>query len=230
MRHSLQMASRTLSRRSLLGGLVTAAQIFSSPLSTAAAESPTGLGSLPPLRDGDRRLYLVRHGETDWNLSDRIQGRTDNPLNDNGRAQAEALSKYLANELLDLITSSNLQRAAMTADAVAARHSDAKRAAVLPEFAEMSFGDLEGAFLADVAEQRKAYFAAWREGESGKAWPGARGESPDDVVARGLAGLRSLGLLPSEAEPSTPREERRRSASNSARPSAPRRRSTPAAG
>ena len=41
--------------------------------------------SLPPLSPGFKRLYLARHGETDWNRANRIQGRSvDQPLNDNG--------------------------------------------------------------------------------------------------------------------------------------------------
>ena len=45
-----------------------------------SASSRIGL-SLPPLQDGEQRLYLVRHGETDWNVDGRIQGATDNILN-----------------------------------------------------------------------------------------------------------------------------------------------------
>ena len=148
--------------------------------------------SLPALAEGRRRLYLVRHGETDWNLEDRIQGRTDNPLNDAGRAQAAALARYLAAAPIELVASSTLQRAAVTADAVAAYHKSAPR--VKDErFVEMGFGDLEGLKLPDIKARYKATTEAWAAGATGTAWP--NGESCDDVGERGLAGLRELGLL-----------------------------------
>ena len=42
------------------------------------------------------RLYLVRHGQTDWNVEGRIQGRTDNLLNPVGKQQAAALASFLS--------------------------------------------------------------------------------------------------------------------------------------
>ena len=41
------------------------------------------------------RLYLVRHGETDWNIENKIQGRTDTELNEKGRQQAQELAGVL---------------------------------------------------------------------------------------------------------------------------------------
>ena len=123
-----------ISRRSALG--------FAWWLSTTARSATASeLLSLPPLRDGDRRLYLVRHGETEWNVEHKIQGRTDNPLNSVGRAQANALAEFLSREPIDIVASSNLQRAAATANAVATKHPDARRV-VDGRFAEMSFGSL----------------------------------------------------------------------------------------
>ena len=63
-----------------------------------ARSSDTPLISLPPLRDGDKRLYLVRHGETQWNVENRIQGWTDNELNAQGQQQAQRLSRLYAHE------------------------------------------------------------------------------------------------------------------------------------
>lgn len=61
------------------------------------------------------RLYLVRHGETDWNKELRLQGREDIPLNECGRQQAYECGETIKSLELDLIVSSPLQRAADTA-------------------------------------------------------------------------------------------------------------------
>lgn len=64
-------------------------------------------------------LYLVRHGETDWNRARRIQGSTDIPLNDTGRAQAATTGALLARRDWDAIVASPLSRAFETAQIIA---------------------------------------------------------------------------------------------------------------
>ncbi len=66
-------------------------------------------------------LYLVRHGETDWNRERRIQGSTDIPLNDTGRAQAAATGQLLARRQWDGVIASPLGRALETASIIAAQ-------------------------------------------------------------------------------------------------------------
>ena len=67
------------------------------------------------------RFFLVRHGETEWNRLRKIQGVSDIPLNDTGRAQAAALGDILSKHRFDLIVSSPLSRARETALIVAAK-------------------------------------------------------------------------------------------------------------
>lgn len=67
------------------------------------------------------RFFLVRHGETEWNRIHRIQGSSDIPLNDTGRAQALAVGAVLAKHRFDLIVSSPLTRAMETATIIARR-------------------------------------------------------------------------------------------------------------
>ena len=59
-------------------------------------------------------VILIRHGETEWNLSGRWQGHADSPLSNRGIEQAEALGKRMLNEKLDLFYSSDLERARHT--------------------------------------------------------------------------------------------------------------------
>jgi probable phosphoglycerate mutase len=72
-----------------------------------------------PADETPRILYVARHGETDWNAAGRLQGHTDVPLNDRGRAQARALAERLRGERVAWVASSDLSRARETAEIVA---------------------------------------------------------------------------------------------------------------
>eukprot|EP00965_Chrysotila_dentata_P085416 2817786-Pleurochrysis_carterae.AAC.1 len=157
-----------------------------------------GMQQLQRLREGDVRLYLVRHGQTEWNNEGRVQGRSDIDLNDRGLQQAVFLADALADLPIGLVASSNLKRAAVTADTVHQRHSVAPRARS-GDFAEVCFGDLEGAKVANVREDMRAIYRAWSMGDGDVPFPGIGGETYNQAVARGRAGLRKLGVLPSES-------------------------------
>jgi 2,3-bisphosphoglycerate-dependent phosphoglycerate mutase len=95
--------------------------------------------------DGTLRIYLARHGETDWNVERRLQGGTDIPLNANGRNQADKLRDRLEGIALDAVYSSTLRRSRDTAQAVDAR-APLKS---LPGLSERRLGKFEGARLGD---------------------------------------------------------------------------------
>ena len=68
-------------------------------------------------------IILVRHGQTEYNVQERLQGQIDIPLNDNGMQQANALAEYLKDAKIDVAITSPLQRANVTGVAVAKRHN-----------------------------------------------------------------------------------------------------------
>jgi broad specificity phosphatase PhoE len=88
-------------------------------------------------------LYLVRHGETDWNRQRRIQGMTDIPLNETGRAQARATGALLSRRRWDAVYASPLSRARETAELIAAELS-LPAPTLLDELVERDYGDAEG--------------------------------------------------------------------------------------
>lgn len=94
-------------------------------------------------------LYLIRHGETDWNRERRVQGSIDIPLNENGMMQATKLSYRFRSLTLHAIYSSDLTRAYHTAQAIASFHPSI-RVTALKELHERSYGLLEGKFLNEV--------------------------------------------------------------------------------
>lgn len=84
-------------------------------------------------------IYLVRHGQTDWNVEGRNQGRTDIELNETGIKQAEETAKKLEGKKFDKVFSSPLKRAYKTAQIICDDHI------VLDErLIERCNGDLEG--------------------------------------------------------------------------------------
>ena len=125
-------------------------------------------------------LYLVRHGETDWNRQRRIQGLTDIPLNDNGRRQARATGSLLARRIWNGVYSSPLLRAAETASIIAGELG-LESPGLVPTLVERNYGDAEGLDF-DEVERR---FPDRHDGVPGQ-------ESRDDVVARVLPALERL--------------------------------------
>ena len=88
-------------------------------------------------------IYLVRHGETDWNLARRIQGSTDIPLNQTGRDQAAVTGALLANRSWDGVYASPLARAYETGEIIA-RELGLPAPEAVPEVAERRYGEAEG--------------------------------------------------------------------------------------
>lgn len=107
-------------------------------------------------------LWLIRHGETDWNLARRIQGWRDVELNEAGRLQARRLADRLGGEghVFDAIYSSDLRRAHATALSVAARLGMDVR--LEPRVRERRFGVLESLTPDEMDARQPEASAAWR--------------------------------------------------------------------
>lgn len=120
-------------------------------------------------------LILIRHGETDWNRERRIQGSTDIPLNDTGRAQARATAALLRDRLPAAITpaivSSDLARARETAEIIAAELGlPAPR--TYPGLRERSYGEAEGLGIDEFRERWGDWYTA--EVPGAEPWPELR--------------------------------------------------------
>ncbi len=87
-------------------------------------------------------IYIIRHGQTDWNIEHRTQGHTDIALNKNGIVQAELISQKIANLKIDSIISSDLKRAYMTAQIINKNFN--KNIETDKRLREFCFGTLEG--------------------------------------------------------------------------------------
>lgn len=129
-----------------------------------------------------KRLTLIRHGETEWNAENRVQGSVDIPLSARGLAQAEALGDHLAGagHRFDLLFSSDLQRARRTGEVVAARLGLAEHR-LSPLLREIHCGQWEGLTLRELHTHHGEAYDRWRDDASVRC-PG--GESVLDLRAR----------------------------------------------
>jgi len=109
-----------------------------------------------------KRLVIVRHGRTHWNAEGRVQGQTDSPLDDVGIAQAARMAPVIAKYEPTVLWSSDLSRAADTADAIAALTGLTPRRDV--RLREVDFGEREGISHVEYKEQYPEEFQAIRRG------------------------------------------------------------------
>ncbi len=131
------------------------------------------------------RVYLIRHGTTEWNREEIFRGRADCALNETGRAEAQAVAAYLREVEIEKIYTSPLSRAAETAGAIAADRR--LRAIPDPAFIDLDFGDWQGLPLKEVRERYPDLYRVWRERPQDATFPG--GENLAQVKARAWEGL-----------------------------------------
>jgi probable phosphoglycerate mutase len=103
------------------------------------------------------RICFIRHGETDWNVIKRIQGQTDLPLNETGRAQALAMAFNAGHHDFSAIYSSDLERARETAKMLAERRGLEVRA--MPQLRERHYGIFQGITAGEGAQRYPEAYA-----------------------------------------------------------------------
>lgn len=111
------------------------------------------------------RLYIWRHGRTLWNAEKRVQGQTDVELDDRGHEQAKLAAEQLARRSPDAIISSDLRRAAQTAQYLADLTGLAVR--YDSRLRERHFGVWQGLTDTELAERYPDEYARWRAGGTG---------------------------------------------------------------
>lgn len=133
------------------------------------------------------KFYIVRHGETDWNLENKIQGQTDTDLNDNGRKQAEELADRVARELSGIkkIYSSRQKRALETAQIIGRKLSVSP--IVYQGLEEINLGKWEGYTWRQVREEFKEEYQVWHQNRRYQVPP--EGESYQQLLDRLLPAL-----------------------------------------
>lgn len=117
-------------------------------------------------------MVVIRHGETDWSAHKRHTGRTDVPLTEEGRHEAERIGRALRGWRFSLVLTSPLKRAVETC--WLAGYGD--RAVAREQLMEWDYGEYEGRTTLDIRQQIPDW-TIWRYGAAG-------GESPEQVGAR----------------------------------------------
>jgi broad specificity phosphatase PhoE len=122
-------------------------------------------------------LLLIRHGQTEWSLSGAHTGRTDLPLTEHGRKEAEAIRKQLGGRKFALVLTSPLERARETC----ALAGYGEGAQIEPNLREWDYGDYEGLSTAQIRQQVPNWFL-WKDGVP-------RGETIEQVASRADAAI-----------------------------------------
>lgn len=144
-------------------------------------------------------IYVIRHGETDWNKAGRIQGQSDIPLNSYGIELAQITSEALKEVPFEIVFCSPLIRARQTARILVGD----RRVPIIEDdrLKEISFGVREGAYLREIRENEKDpihnFFMA-----PGRYCPPQGAESFEELARRSGAFMREV-LAPLEGKYST---------------------------
>lgn len=133
-------------------------------------------------------LYLIRHGETDWNVEGRWQGQADVPLNARGREQIARIANALANAGLSAIYSSDLSRARETAQRLA--EVTGLSVQYDPRLREIHQGEWQGLLVTQIQARYGEQFQRRKENPLTVAPPG--GETVQEVRDRVVSAVEDI--------------------------------------
>lgn len=134
------------------------------------------------------RFFVIRHGETAWNVEGRFQGQKDTALNEKGLAQAATLGERLAGHSFEAVLTSPLDRAKKTAELAAAK-CEFGEFTEIPAFTEINHGDWEGRLSTEVAEEWPELLRRWHTAPETVKMPGEGGESLEDIARRAVSAV-----------------------------------------
>lgn len=135
-----------------------------------------------------RKIYLLRHGQSEWNLLGKVQGQSDIELNDKGIEQAQKAAKVFLDKEIDAIYSSDLKRAYQTAEIVGDKLN--LKVNTLCGIREMNFGTWEGLPIETIEKDHIDHYKLWRTEPHEITF--VDGENLKIVQARALADVKKI--------------------------------------
>ena len=134
------------------------------------------------------RVYLVRHGQTAWNVGEIFRGRADIPLDETGKHEVHLAGEALKDESLHAVYSSPLSRSMETAENIAKFHNIS--VTPLDAIIDISYGEWEGLGNEEVQQKYPELHTLWLSEPHRIQFPG--GESLDEVRSRTMVALEEL--------------------------------------
>ncbi len=136
----------------------------------------------------NRKIYLIRHGQTRWNKEQIFRGRIDVDLDEVGIREAKAIGEYIKDEEINCVYTSPLKRAKETAEIIVSYHPGLK-VHVLKELIDIDYGKWQGLSISDVSSRYKSLYKAWLDTPHLVKFPD--GETLNDVKRRAIKGFQS---------------------------------------
>ncbi|ETS32478.1 phosphoglycerate mutase [Photorhabdus temperata] len=143
------------------------------------------------------QVYLVRHGESEWNAARRIQGQSDSPLTETGKYQARLVAQRVKSENITHIITSDLGRTRRTAEIIA--EVCGCEVVLEPRLRELHMGVLERRNIDSLTSEEERWRKKVLDGTPGGRIP--EGESMEELSVRMRAALETCRHLPSGSRP-----------------------------